>query len=270
MVMSIKGDYFLNIDDQTLTSSLEYDIPDEAVGIKVKGCYWRDPNWPDNQPDVLIPQISVQDLTNQNAGLWNYMAFYLQDNKIILTNTQSGMTLRTRYYRRASKLVPNDEGAQILDSSTANIVCTTIPTDWAVGDVLTLTNQNPPFDTISRTLEITGITLPNIVNLLQTDPDAPILTQSDMDGNWLTQADETVIAQVPPEAHPILAQAVAVKCLEALGDPNVQVAQLKFEQLKNNFISMLTPRVDGYAKRITQRNGTLLWNKVSRWRGWNW
>src|SRR5262245_40794814 len=65
MIMSIRGYYFVAVDTQTMTNSLEYDIPGDAIGTKVFDVYWRDPNWPDNQPDVLVPLINYQDLTNQ-------------------------------------------------------------------------------------------------------------------------------------------------------------------------------------------------------------
>jgi hypothetical protein len=269
MIMSTKGDYFLNINTQTMASgTFEYDIPADAVGLKIKSCYWRDPNWQDNQPDVLIPQVSVQDVTNNSAGAWNYLAFYLQDNKVILTNVSPGMYLRQRYYKRASKLVTDDEGALVTDGSTTNIVVDNLPSDWVVGDILTLTSSVSPLETISTTLQITAIPATNTLNLVNTDASAAVITQAQLEGSWLTQEDETVIVQITPEAFPILAQSVAVKCLEAVSDPNLGSAQIKFEQLKKNFIDTMTPRVDGLAKIITNRNGTLFWNKVTRNAGW--
>lgn len=263
MMMSIKGDYFVAVDTQTMTASLEYDIPGDAVGIKIKDVYWRDPNWPSNQPDVLIPLINYQDLTNQAAGLYNYLSYYVMGNKVHITNTKQGQYLRIRYYKRAAKLVVNSQGGQVEDSSTVNIVLSNIPTTWAVGDVLQLVNQSPPFETIADDLEITAIGN-DYVNLVAQDPDSPILTEDDMNGNWLTLLGETVIAQITPEAHPILAQSVGVKCLEGLNDPGMPVAQAKFQQLYKAFIDTMTPRVDGQAKKIVQRNGTLFWNKANR------
>lgn len=270
MIMSIKGDYFVNVDTQTMTTSLTYPIPGDAVGIKVKDVYWRDPNWSSNHEDQLIPLINYQDLTNQAAGLFNYLSYYIMGNDVHLTNVRQGQSLRIRYYKRASKLIPNDEGAKIVNTDTADIIVNSIPSTWAVGDVLTLTNAFPPFETVTTTLEITGITQPNILNLLQTDPDEPILEDEDLIGNWLTQADETVIAQITPEAHPILAQSVAVKCLEGMNDPGLVASQAKFQQLYQAFIDTMCPRTDGQAKKIIQRNGTLLWNKVGRGTGSGW
>lgn len=266
MMMETKGDYFLHINTQTLTTSLSYPIPGDAVGNKIKGVYWRDSNWPANQPDCFIPMINIQDLTNQAAGLFNYMACYIQDNSVYLTNTRNvvGRLLRQRYYKRAYELVANSSGAQITDASTANIVCNAIPSDWSVGDVLMLTNQEPPFETVTTTLEITALPGSNVINLVQTDPDEPVLTQEEMEGNWLTLVGETVIAQITPEAHPILAQDVAVKCLEGMSDPNMGTSQLKLQEMKTAFVNAMTPRMDGTAKKLIQRNGTLFWNRVGR------
>lgn len=264
MIMNMKGEYFVAVDEQAMTSSLEYPIPGDAVGIKIKDVYWRDPNWPDNQPDTQIPLISIQDLTGQAAGLFNYLAYYIQNNSIFLTNTQSGQLLKIRYYKRAAKLVPNDEAAQVVDASTSNIELTNVPSDWEVGTVLQCCKQDPPFTTQSDDIAIVSIA-GNIVTLLNSGP-----TFTMEDGDWLSLTGETPIAQVTPEAHPILAQSVVVKCLEGLGDPNMPVAQAKFEQLRKNFVDTMTPRADGQAKKIIQRNGPLFWNKVTRgsWGAW--
>jgi hypothetical protein len=258
MIMSIKGDYFVAKDTQTMTTTLEYDLPGDAVGIKVKDCYWRNPNWPARQPSQLIPLINYQDYTNQAAGLFNYMAYYIMGNKVHLTNVRQGQYLEILYYKRASKLVPNDECAQIVDASTANIELTNIPSGWAVGDLVSVIDENPPFNTLATGIEIVTIS-PPIVTLLNSGD--PITLE---EGQWLALDGETPIAQITPEAHPILSQAVAVKCLEALNDPNLLSSQAKFQQLYDAFINAMTPRTDGQAKKIIQRNGTLFWNKVGR------
>ena len=264
MMMSIKGDYFVSTDTQTMTSSLEYPIPGDAVGIKIKDCYWRDPSWPSNQPDSQIPQISYQDLTGQAGGLFNYMAFYVMENNIHLTNTRSGMYLKIKYYKRAAKLVPNDEAAQVVDASTPNIEVNAVPSGWAVGDILQCIKNDPPFTTQSDDIEITSIA-GNIITLTN---NGDVFTIEETD--WLSLSGETPIAQITPEAHPILSQSVAVKCLEGLNDPGMVTSQAKFEQLKKAFIDTMTPRVDGQAKKIVNRMSPLVYNKIARGWGGNW
>lgn len=262
MIMSIKGDYFVHADRQTLTTDLTYPIPSEAVGTKVKDVYWRDPNWPANQPSRLIPLINYQDYTNQGAGLFNLMAYFIQGNNVHLTNTQAGKTLEILFYKRAYKLVEDEYGAQITGVSGSVITVSSVPQSWVVGDVLTLTSQLPPFNTLTTTLEI-DVIAGNDLTLTQTDSDESLPLSTDI-GNWLTLGGETVIAQITPEAHPILAQSVAVKVLEGLNDPGLGVSQSKFNQLYKAFIDTMTPRTDGQAKKLIQRNGTLYWNKIQR------
>lgn len=260
MMMSIKGDYFIHIDEQDLTTNLVYPIPGDAVGIKVKGVYWRDTSWPANQPDQFIPQVNIQDLTNQAAGLFTYLGCYIENNDIHLTNSRNvnGRLLRIRYYKRAAKLVANSQGAQVVDASTSNIEVSNVPSTWTVGTILQCVSSEPPFETKGDELEITSIA-GNIITLLN---NGTAFTLSDDD--WLTLVGETVIAQITPEAHPILAQAVACKCLEGMADPNLITSQSKFQQLYDAFIQAMTPRMDGTAKKIIQRNGTLFWNRVGR------
>lgn len=264
MIMSTKGDYFVAVNTQTMTSSLEYPIPGDAVGIKIKDAYWRDPNWPATQPDSEITQINYQDLTGQFAGMFNFMAFYVMGNTVHLTNVYQGKYLKLRYYKRASKLVPNDEAAQVVDASTANIELTNVPSGWEVGTVLQCIKNDPPFTTQSDDIVIDSIA-GNVVTLTN---NGDVFTMEATD--WLSLTGETPIAQITPEAHPILAQSVCVKCLEGLADPNMVTSQAKFEQLKKAFIDTMTPRVDGQAKKIVNRSGPLVFNKISRgwWGSW--
>lgn len=259
MIMSIKGDYFVAVDTQTMTSSLTYPIPGDAVGIKIKDAYWRDPNWPDTQPDSQITQINYQDLTGQGGGSFQNVAFYVMGNDVHLTNVYQGKYLKLRYYKRASKLVPNDEGGIVtaVNTGTEQITLDAVPSDWEVGDTVDAIAADPPFETTASAL-----TISNIAGSVITVDDADDVSV----GDWICLEGETTIAQITPEAHPILAQSVAVKCLEGLSDPNMVTSQAKFEQLKKAFIDTMTPRVDGQAKKIVNRSSPLVWNKVQR--GW--
>jgi len=261
MIMSTKGDYFVSNNDTTMTSATSYDIPSDAVGLKIKDCYFLNANGDQRQ----LTQVNLSDVTNQYFRLDSGFAYYIEGNKVHLyPDSKTGDTLRIKYYKRASMMVPNDKGAKFTNADTANLVFDSVPTSWAVGDRLTLTSATPGFSTLSTSFEILTITLPNIMTLVEDDDDTPIFTAAELVDNWLTQNGDTVIAQITPEAHPILAQAVAVKCLEALGDPGLMTAQAKFQQISDAFIESMTPRADGQAKKIVNRTGHLAWNKFGR------
>ena len=258
IIMSIKGDYFVNNNDTVMTSAKIYPIPSDAIGLKIKDCYWLDSDGDERQ----ITEVNIGDVTNQVARGWIGLGYYLEKNNVVLTpNSREGDTLRIKYYRRASKMVPTSEAAQIssIDTGTGVVTFTgNIPSTWTTSDVFDAIDDNPGFETKDTDLVITATT-------------ATTMTFSDVTnlaaGYWISLADESPIPQITPEAHALLAQSVTVKILEALGDPKMVVAQGKFEQIKKSFIDMVAPRADGQVKKIVQRNGTLAWPKLSRW-GW--
>jgi len=260
MMMSVKGDYFVTNDDQTITSAAEYPIPPDAIGLKIKDCFWIDPSDSELR-EIQIPQVNLSDVTNQYIQGWTW-GFYIQNNSVILTpNQMTGMTLRQKYYRRASKLIETSAAGQIvsINTGTNEITLSNVPTTWAIGDDLSAVDQNPGFLTLASGLTIVAVTSP-VVEIA----DVSLLSV----GDWICLDGDSPIAQIAPEAQPILAQSVAIKCLEALNDPGLVSAQQKFEQIKSNFIQTMTPRVDNQAKKIVNRSGTLAWKKIGRW-GWS-
>jgi hypothetical protein len=77
-------------------------------------------------------------------------------------------------------------------------------------------------------------------------------------GSHITIAEETVVPNIPTELHPILAQRVAVSCLEAMGDEqNKQSAERKLKQMEDNSMSFLDNRVEGAQIKIKSKSSTL-------------
>lgn len=76
--------------------------------------------------------------------------------------------------------------------------------------------------------------------------------------NYITIAEETIVPNIPTELHPILAQAVAVHCMEALGDEaGKQSAERKLTQMKDDAFTLLDNRVEGAPQKIRNRHSTL-------------
>lgn len=260
IIMSIGGSYFVTNHDVAMTSVSEkiYPIPSDAVGLKIKDCYWLDTDGHEHEMTLL----TIYDVTNQFSSGWVGLGFYLENNNVILSpQAQPGTTLRMKYYKRASKLVQNNQGGIItaIDTNTNEVTLDNLPITWTTTDTVCCIDQNPGFNTL-----VSEITISNIAT--------PVITVSSVDemtvGNWICLTGESTIAQITPEAQPILAQAVACKCLEALGDPNIATAQQKFQQVQDFFIKSLTPRVDGQMEKIVNRTGTLVFNNWSRWGWW--
>ena len=77
-------------------------------------------------------------------------------------------------------------------------------------------------------------------------------------GDYVTKAEETIVPNIPTELHPIVAQKVAIACLEAMGDEqNKQSAERKLASMEKSAISIISNRVEGAPKKIKNRFGTL-------------
>ena len=78
-------------------------------------------------------------------------------------------------------------------------------------------------------------------------------------GSYVTVAEETIVPNVPTELHPILAQRVAVACLEAMGDEqNKQSAERKLANMEKDANTFLDNRVDGANLKIKSRHSPLV------------
>jgi hypothetical protein len=78
-------------------------------------------------------------------------------------------------------------------------------------------------------------------------------------GSYITLAEETFVPNIPTELHPILAQRVAVSCLEAMGDEqNKQSAERKLAAMEKDAGTFLDNRVEGAVQKIKSRHSPLV------------
>ena len=78
-------------------------------------------------------------------------------------------------------------------------------------------------------------------------------------GSYITVAEETFVPNIPTELHPILAQRVAVSCLEAMGDEqNKQSAERKLAAMEKDAGTFLDNRVEGAMQKIKSRHSPLV------------
>jgi hypothetical protein len=78
-------------------------------------------------------------------------------------------------------------------------------------------------------------------------------------GDYVTIQEETIVPNIPTELHPILAQRVAVACLEAMGDEqNKQSAERKLAAMEKDAGTFLDNRVEGASQKIKARHSPLV------------
>lgn len=274
LLMSVREDYLVSYkEDTVLAGTSSYPMHKRAIVQKLKDVTVLDINGDANNPiETSLPRIqSDQAVSRVN----NYPGFYLRNNKVFLQNPDNytGQKLRQYYFLRPSKLVksiqsakitriPSSGGAPTLNANQVQV--SLIPTDYGTAAIfdrtVDITRGAPGFEIL--TMDTTASF--NINTLVVTFTDLTVLPDGIEEGDFVCLAGESVVAQIPVEMYPILAQRVAVKILEGAGDSNnLQLSQGKLKEMEKSVLGLLSNRVEGEPQKIVNPFTPL---RVTPWR----
>lgn len=266
LVMSTREEYFLTYTDVLSPADGVIDMPEEAIGGKLRSvCYKQQVT-----PLVLInlPRIDLDVVAGM--GFYNFdtlAGFFIQGNSIVLYPTTSvpvNTNIRIYYYKRSLVIAPPDQYGQVIsvDVNTNTVILSFVPYDWEVGTQLNSISSTPNFEITNSLTTITGLSSPSII--LDSVEGIEV-------GDYISEYGYSAIPQIPIEAHNYLAQLTAVKCLEGLGDrEGMQAADAVAKSLKENLLVMISQRVDGSVKKVMNPNGGLRLASGLRRRGFGW
>lgn len=261
-LMSTYEEYLVTFQDFPLTAnqvSKEFKIPSRAIGNKLRGLFYVD-----TSGDLYeLARIALEDLPNYNNNAINFAngfssAFYIQDNKVILVDEVpfSGGSLRMYFYLKPNKLVEEKRAGKItaIDTISGTITVDNFPANLSQLGKVDLVQADSPNKILKYDLTPTATSAPT-KSLTLNPADLP----SDLViGDYLNFAGETIVPQFPTELHAILAQRVAVACLEALGDAqNLSLAKSRLEQMEKSTLSTLDNRVESANQKIKNNRSTL-------------
>jgi hypothetical protein len=261
-VLSHHEDYFLTSVDIPLESGKnKYTIPYRAIGNKL-----RDVSYKDNSNSIFeMTRITIADESYyQYAGGNSYTGtgfrvFYIENNEIVLLpqdiQNPSG-SLKVSFYIRPNQLVEEDRVATItsINTTTGEIGVDSIPDNITLGDMVDLIQVRNPYKCLSYDQTVTNIDAIN--NIITIDP--TMLPDNLAVGDFVASAEECIIPQIPTDLHSMLAQRVACRCLEALGDQaGLQAANLKLAEMEQKGASLLQDRVEDAPMKVNNRHGFL-------------
>lgn len=129
------------------------------------------------------------------------------------------------------------------------------PENFSLDSLYDIVASKSPNKITEYDIEANGInSLTKTVSLI----DADFYTDESFVGAYLSLAEETFVPNIPTELHPILAQRVAVACLEALGDEaGKQSAERKLAQMEKEGLALINDRVEGASKKVRNRYSPL-------------
>lgn len=265
-ILQFHEEYFVYAEDVPLVSGqLRYPIPYRAIGNRLRQISFLDSAGSEFEMTRIDPEY-IFDFSSAVSASWP-RRFKIEGGDVVIqagnTSTLTG-TLRLRYFLRPNNLVTIDRGAQIasIDTNTGLITFTAPCPDHFSSSLLYDFNRTKSdhrilaFDIPIISVGTSSITL-----------DPTDIPSNLVVGDYVCQAGETVIPNIPTDLHVVLAHRVAARCLEALGDTQgLQNANAKLQEMEVRTGSLIDNRVEGSPQKVINRTSSLRNGLWRRWR----
>ena len=263
-IIQVREDAFLVSASTPIVGTVpDYKLPERAIGNAFKTLFYKTDNtnkWelPRQGPNKLHDRV----LTGQPAS------FFLKDDYVSLSPVPSSSTgvLEFWYYRRPSELVPT-ANVGLVQSITVNGATTTLTLSNSIsavnGGQIDIYWPESPY-----TLDVQGIDISNVTSSSLDVATADIQDQAGQMkvwvGSYVALEKQSNVPLIPEEFHPVLAQCVAVKLLEALGDVNkLQLARQTLAEMRSQALKLITNRVETAVEYIN--NPYSISNSIGRY-----
>lgn len=236
----------------------DYGIPERAVGNKVRAVFYQDSNGNLQEVSRIFPEDRAQYVSSE------VQCFFLQNNSIVLVpevGASVSGSLLVMYYMRPNQLVEESRVASItaIDRTTGVITVDAVPS---------VISATTPVDLIEKKgghkilqLDVSPVTTNSTTNEITfSTSDIP---DDLVAGDHIALAGECIIPQIPDDLHVVLAQRVAARCLEALGDQNgLNAANTKLQELEQRMGNVIDNRTEGNPQKAINKNSFL---RRQRW-----
>ncbi len=178
----------------------------------------------------------------------------------------SGENLLAYYYIRPSKLVSESRVMIVtnINRTAGTVEVNNIPVNldntslFAAGTVIDFIQVKSPHKCLSIDKSIVGVNL--LTKVLTFDPDD--IPKNLAVGDHVALAEECIIPQIPTDLHSMLAQRIACRCLEAMGDrEGLAAANAKLAEMELKGGTLVDSRVEDAPFKVTNRHGFLRRNR---------
>lgn len=257
-MLELHEDFYLTTKDVDLVASTSvYTIPYRAIGDKL-----RDLSYVDSSGEVFeMVRISVDELTDYSSGLTSdqYRTYYLRSNQVVMypgVGASPVGSLRFHYYLSPNAMTLESRAGEItaINTTTGAITLSTMPTNFTTSIQYDLVMDKSPHRILAFDLACSSVNTTTYVVTL--DPD-DLPTELAV-GDYLTEAGETFYPQIPTELHSMLAQNVAIACLESMNDTEgVKNASNKLIRMERAVPRLADNRVEASPTKVVNRNSFL-------------
>jgi len=230
----------------------EYRVPSRALGSALRDVLIAKGDTLYSAPE-LPPEEEHRFKTN--AGPWHSpFGYFLQGSylRILPTPTSSDCSLRIKYYRRPSKLVPLSSTAKVSSASGTTITTeATVPSAWGTSETVDIIDSLSPYDSLGDDIAGTSIATTNVTV-------AAGVPSSVKAGDYVSLEGTTPVPQIPDAVRPVLVLATMRGCLDAAGDnEDAAKAEAQLNRQAARIGGLIEPRVTGERPVVINRYSAL-------------
>lgn len=270
-ILETKEEYFIFRQVVPLVADKSnYPVPERALANKLREICYRDSASTSFGNEYEMTQIAIDDrytgLSNGtgSSDFTGFRRFYMMGSDVVLhpsVGPSPAGALAFYYYLRPNTIVKDSLVASItaINRTTGDITLSSIPSGYSVfvsgtnNTVVTLFDfikAKSPHNILSIDLPINSVnTTTRVINI------APASIPKDLEiGDFMPLAGQTCIPNIPTELHMVLAQRVAQRVMEALGDTEgLTNATAKVAEMEAKLSSMMDNRVEGSPRKVVNR-----------------
>lgn len=242
-LLKLREEYFARDYDYTLDgSTTAYRIPPRAIGGKLRHVFLLD------SAGAVIAKLSRTE-PDDSGGTDEASAFFVRNNHVVLapSATTTATTLRLGYYIRPNDITATAADYEVVTGVTGNALTVASGHGYTTSSVLDIVKGTPGYEHA----------------LIATSPSATAATTITFGtgdgltglgvavGDYICTQEKSPYPQIPPEFHPVLAQRVACRYLEAQKDTEgLASATKKLEKMEAAVGLLVAPRVETSPQKI--------------------
>lgn len=230
----------------------QYQIPTRAIAGKLRDVQIISSS--DSQSISPLERLDITDLYASSSSSSRVRikknGFYIKGNSIYMYPTPNSTQniINLEYYIRPNASVDPSACAVITAFTSTTITISSLPANITIATPIDLVKVNSGFECTAIDQVITGIA-GNVLTFASLPTNLTI-------GDYVCQAKQSCVVQVPQELLPLLSQYVVVRVLAAQGDGQaLQMALGELTKLEENANILISPRVDGKLKRVVNTRG---------------
>lgn len=264
-ILQVHEEYFVTSENIDIVSNkANYPIPSRAIGNRLRQISYRDTSGNVYEMTRIQPELRYDDQHNQVTNA--VYRFMVKNNEAVLIPSPSVQTvggLEMSFFIRPNVMVTEDRVGIItdIDRNTGIVTLEDFPKAFAASNLYDFIRIPSPHRII--TYDVAIVTLDPVTKTVTFDiADIP----EDVNvGDSVMLAGETFVPNVPTDLHVVLAQRVATRCLEAMGDTQgLANANTKLQEMEFKTAEIIDNRVEGSPQKIVNRNNILRMGKIGR------